>query len=154
MLKGATLVGHSLNNDLKALMLDHPRKHTRDTGKYPPLMKAPAPGRKPRPRALRHLAREQLGMVIQDGQHSPVDDARAALYVYHKHRKEWERGIASGTMRKSVAVQQSLRKAVRESLEARAVSGAAARSARLGRGKGQVKVALEVASQRGGTKLN
>ena len=33
LLLGATLVGHSLNNDLKALLLDHPRKDTRDTGK-------------------------------------------------------------------------------------------------------------------------
>ena len=25
--------------------------------------------------------------VGQEGEHSPVDDARAALYLYHKHRK-------------------------------------------------------------------
>ena len=25
--------------------------------------------------------------ILQEGEHSPVDDARAALYLYHKHRK-------------------------------------------------------------------
>lgn len=38
-------------------------------------------------RALRHLAAEQLGLTIQEGEHSPVDDARASLYLYLKHRK-------------------------------------------------------------------
>lgn len=38
-------------------------------------------------RALRHLASEVLGLSIQEGEHSPVDDARAALYLYLKHRK-------------------------------------------------------------------
>lgn len=47
-------------------------------------------------RALRHLASEELGLVIQEGEHSPVDDARAALYLYMKHRKEWERWMAQG----------------------------------------------------------
>ncbi len=56
-------------------------------------------GRKLRPRALRHLAQEQLGLTIQAGEHNPVDDARAALYLYLRHRKvgagggacqEWE----------------------------------------------------------------
>lgn len=50
-------------------------------------MRKPGVGRKPKPRALRHLAAEQLGLVIQEGEHSPVDDARAALYIYQKHRK-------------------------------------------------------------------
>ena len=38
-------------------------------------------------RALRHLAAEQLGLTIQEGEHSPVDDAWASLYLYLKHRK-------------------------------------------------------------------
>ena len=50
-------------------------------------MRATAPGRRPKPRALRHLAAEQLGLAIQAGEHSPVDDARAALYLYQKHRR-------------------------------------------------------------------
>ena len=44
-------------------------------------------GQKAKPRSLRHLAEDELGMSIQAGEHSPVDDARSALYVYQKHRK-------------------------------------------------------------------
>ena len=42
-------------------------------------------------RALKELAAEHLGLEIQHGEHSPVEDARAALYLYQKHRSEWER---------------------------------------------------------------
>jgi hypothetical protein len=42
-------------------------------------------GGKRKPRALRHLAEQELGLIIQQGQHSSVDDARAALYLYQKH---------------------------------------------------------------------
>jgi hypothetical protein len=34
-------------------------------------------GGKRKPRALRHLALQELGLVIQEGEHSSVDDARA-----------------------------------------------------------------------------
>jgi hypothetical protein len=33
LLKGRTLVGHAITNDLTALLLDHPRKDIRDTAK-------------------------------------------------------------------------------------------------------------------------
>ena len=46
-----------------------------------------AQGSKLRPRALRLLAQEQLGLSMQGGEHNPVDDARACLYLYLKHRK-------------------------------------------------------------------
>lgn len=65
LLKGRVLVGHALENDLSALLLDHPRKDIRDTARFPPLMRSPAPGRKLKPRALRHLAAEELGLDIQ-----------------------------------------------------------------------------------------
>jgi RNA exonuclease 4 len=45
-----------------------------------------AEGRKPRPQALRTLAALQLGLEIQQGEHSPVDDARCAMYLYLRHR--------------------------------------------------------------------
>ncbi|KAF5827595.1 hypothetical protein DUNSADRAFT_362, partial [Dunaliella salina] len=63
--QGRLLVGHGLSNDLKAMMLDHPRKDTRDTARYLPFMHSPAPGRKHKPRALRVLASEILGLDIQ-----------------------------------------------------------------------------------------
>ncbi|EIE23882.1 Exonuclease, partial [Coccomyxa subellipsoidea C-169] len=87
MFKGRVVVGHAITNDLTALLLSHPRKSIRDTARFPPLMRATAPGRRPKPRALRQLALEHLGLTIQEGEHSPVDDARAALYLYQKHRK-------------------------------------------------------------------
>lgn len=42
-------------------------------------------GGKRRPKALKQLAQQELGLTIQEGQHSSVDDARAALYLYQKH---------------------------------------------------------------------
>mmetsp|Transcript_35362 Transcript_35362/g.89142 ORF Transcript_35362/g.89142 Transcript_35362/m.89142 type:complete len:311 (+) Transcript_35362:507-1439(+) len=96
LVKGRLLVGHAIHNDLQALQLSHPHKLIRDTAKYPPLMRVVHNGkRKPKPRALRKLAAEQLGFEIQAGEHSPVDDARCALYLYHKHRKEWEKWLRS-----------------------------------------------------------
>ena len=71
----------------QVLLLDHPRRLVRDTAHWPPLMWCTAAGRKPKPRSLRSLALERLGLVIQSGEHSPVDDARAALYLYHRYRK-------------------------------------------------------------------
>lgn len=41
--------------------------------------------------SLKRLASAELGMEIQVGEHSPVEDARAALYLYQKHRDAWER---------------------------------------------------------------
>ena len=78
---------HISSGPPQALLLGHPAKAVRDTARFPPLMLPRRPGGKARPRALRALAAEQLGLTIQEGEHSPVDDARAALYLYHKHRK-------------------------------------------------------------------
>jgi hypothetical protein len=36
-------------------------------------------GSKLRPRKLKHLVSEQLGVEIQTGEHEPAEDARAAL---------------------------------------------------------------------------
>ncbi|WIA19162.1 hypothetical protein OEZ85_003808 [Tetradesmus obliquus] len=91
LLQGRTLVGHGLSKDLRVLMLSHPRKAIRDTAKFPPFMFSK--GGKRRPRALRHLALQELGLVIQEGEHSSVDDARAALYLYQKHASAWERAL-------------------------------------------------------------
>ena len=60
---------------------------TRDTATYPPLMMSVGKGQKAKSRSLRHLAETELGLSIQAGEHSPVDDARSTLYLYHKHRK-------------------------------------------------------------------
>ena len=84
MLKSRILVGHGLENDLAALLFHHPTRMTRDTARYAPLMRAPGV-----PHALRFLAQRELGVKIQHAEHSPVEDARAALFIYQMHRKEW-----------------------------------------------------------------
>ncbi|XP_010675445.2 uncharacterized protein LOC104891447 [Beta vulgaris subsp. vulgaris] len=87
LIKGKVLVGHALRNDLKALLLSHPRKDMRDTSEYQPFLK------ESHRKALRHLAAEFLGVQIQNGEHCPVEDARAAMLLYQKHKKEWERSV-------------------------------------------------------------
>ncbi|CAN0430427.1 unnamed protein product, partial [Hapterophycus canaliculatus] len=73
ILEGKVLVGHALHNDLKALMMSHPQRATRDTATYRPYQKAHGKaGGKLRPRSLKLLAQEHLDRSIQAGQHSPV----------------------------------------------------------------------------------
>jgi len=82
-------VGHAVFNDLKALLLPHPRLQTRDTqyhaGKHK-LLNTKYP-------ALRNLVQQELDITIQGGEHSSVTDARATMAVYRLHRKEWEKGM-------------------------------------------------------------
>lgn len=59
--------------------------------RYPPFTFSK--GGKRRPRALKLLAQQELGISIQEGQHSSVDDARAALYLYQKHAAVWEKAL-------------------------------------------------------------
>lgn len=90
LILGRVLVGHSLRNDFKTLFLSHPKKDTRDTALYPPLHNTNG-----RPRALRHIAEELLGVKIQVEEHCSVQDARAAMYIYQHLKRDWE-----GTMPK------------------------------------------------------
>lgn len=96
LIKGKVLVGHALKNDLTVLMLSHPRTQIRDTASYRPLMRCRKVGDKEkyRPNALRNLAKEQLGITIQDGEHDPGVDARTAMMLYRKCRIEWERSLS------------------------------------------------------------
>lgn len=85
------LIGHGLENDLKALRLVHPPGYLIDTAQLYPHSKG-----LPYRRALRHLVQEHLGTFIQDGGatgHSSLVDARAALdLVKAKARKMTEDG--------------------------------------------------------------
>lgn len=63
-----------------------PRTHVRDTALYAPLMSRHPVSGKLRSRRLRHVVQQELQVDIQQGEHDPGQDARAALYVYHKHR--------------------------------------------------------------------
>lgn len=68
LLKDRILVGHAVHNDLKALLLSHPRPHARDTQLLAHKHKV-SRGRRP---ALRHLVQQELGLTIQSGEHSSV----------------------------------------------------------------------------------
>ncbi|KAL8512125.1 hypothetical protein ACS0TY_018542 [Phlomoides rotata] len=85
MIHGRILVGHALRNDLKALLLSHLKKDIRDTSEYAPFLKDG------RSRSLKNLAAQFLNVEIQNGEHCPVEDARAAMLLYQKNRKQWER---------------------------------------------------------------
>lgn len=98
LLDGRILVGHAIKNDLNALLLGHPTRYIRDTSKYPPyraLSKGKSPG-------LKKLAQELLGIAIQGGQHSSVEDARATMLLFRRDKDGIEREHAKrwGTGRK------------------------------------------------------
>ncbi|XP_011694793.1 PREDICTED: RNA exonuclease 4 isoform X2 [Wasmannia auropunctata] len=86
ILKGRILVGHALKHDLKVLYLSHPRRYWRDTSRYKPFRQI-SKGNTP---SLKRLAHELLGREIQVGEHSSVEDARAAMQLYMLYRNKWE----------------------------------------------------------------
>lgn len=93
LLDGKILVGHAINHDLAALMLGHPKRDIRDTSKHP-AFRAVARGKTP---GLKRLARQILGVEIQGGEHSSIEDARATMLLFrrekesfeHEHLKKW-----------------------------------------------------------------
>lgn len=89
LIKNKTLIGHAISTDLKVLLLDHPRKHIRDTAKYKPFQQRLST----KYPSLKRLSSEILSISIQTGEHSSVEDARATMQLYHVHRKEWEKSI-------------------------------------------------------------
>ena len=71
-------------------------KDTRDSALYPPFSKRNYNGNlfgRSGARRLKHLAKEHLGVQIQDGRHDPAEDARSSLYIYKKFQKEWDTWI-------------------------------------------------------------
>jgi len=69
ILKDRIIIGHSIHYDLKALLLNHPHKMIRDTSLYH-VFRQHARGRTP---SLKKLAQEELGLTIQEGEHSSVN---------------------------------------------------------------------------------
>lgn len=86
LLQGRIVVGHDLRHDLEVLILDHPRKDIRDTARFSGFKKY---GHGPKP-ALRVLAREILGVEIQSGQHSSIEDARVAMLLFRKYKPAFD----------------------------------------------------------------
>lgn len=90
ILEGRILVGHAVRNDLEALLLSHPRSDIRDTARHPPFRRL-AGGSSPQ---LKILASEILGIEIQNGAHSSVEDARVTMLLFQREKEAFEREIA------------------------------------------------------------
>ncbi len=86
LIQNKIVIGHSLRNDFKALMLSTSRKLYRDTSFYPPF-RTLAEGKSP---SLKLLAAHVLGVQIQEGVHDSVEDARIAMLLYRAVKKDWE----------------------------------------------------------------
>ncbi|KAL2070480.1 hypothetical protein VTL71DRAFT_13506 [Oculimacula yallundae] len=82
ILQDRVLIGHAIKNDLAAMMLGHPRKDIRDTSRYSGFRKYNG-GRIP---SLKKLAKELLGVDIQGGEHSSIEDARATMLLFRRHK--------------------------------------------------------------------
>ena len=91
LLKGRVLVGHSIKNDLKVLFLTHPKKMIRDTSVYKPFRSA-FNGKTP---SLKNLSARMIGVSVQEGEHSSVQDAQATMRLYTMFKKDWEREIVN-----------------------------------------------------------
>ncbi|KAL8790384.1 MAG: hypothetical protein Q9195_006402 [Heterodermia aff. obscurata] len=86
LLDGRILIGHSVRSDLDALLLGHPKRDIRDTSRYPGFRQYSA-GRTP---GLKKLAKEVLGIDIQRGQHSSIEDARATMLLFRREKDGFE----------------------------------------------------------------
>lgn len=91
LVKGRVLVGHAVQNDLKALMLQHPHRMVRDTTTFDALRVI---GGQKNP-GLRTLARRVLGIEIQrrNAPHNPVEDARATMAIYRTQKDAWDASL-------------------------------------------------------------
>lgn len=89
LLDGKVLVGHALKNDLTVLLLAHPQRDIRDTARHANFRKL-SMGRSP---ALRKLAKERLGLEIQGGEHSSVEDARATMLLFKLEKDVFEKEV-------------------------------------------------------------
>ena len=99
-LHGKILIGHALENDLKALQISHPWHDTRDSAIYPPFMQdvpdlEDSSKTSLRPRKLKELVKDRLGNNIQElgKAHDPVEDALSALRLYKAERLQWEQFV-------------------------------------------------------------
>jgi RNA exonuclease 4 len=91
LLGGRILVGHAVKNDLDVLILKHDKRLMRDTSKFSKFRALAAkagwtPG-------LKMLAQKLLGVEIQTGAHSSVEDARATMALFRLEKDEFEKEI-------------------------------------------------------------
>jgi len=86
ILKDRVIVGHAIRNDLEAIMLGHPKKDIRDTSRFSGFRKYSG-GKTP---SLKKLAKEILGVDIQGGEHSSIEDARATMLLFRRHKSAFD----------------------------------------------------------------
>ena len=94
LLKNKIIVGHGLENDLRALKIeqDHTWFNIRDSAtQYQPYMRLDQYGQW-RPYRLRDLTWYHLGIVIQERgkPHDSLEDARAAMALYRHAQPNWD----------------------------------------------------------------
>lgn len=102
LIAGKKLVGHALVNDLEVLELSHPRTLLRDTATFMPFRIVKQGGRH-RTAKLKDLCKQELGHTIQEGEHDPYIDARAALELYKKHQADWEQHVVEMRIKRKKA---------------------------------------------------
>lgn len=91
LIANKVLVGHALQNDLEVLRITHPWYNIRDTSTYYSFMRVDHHGMWS-PRRLRDLARQHLGILIQQAgeEHDSLEDACAAMALYKLVQNEWD----------------------------------------------------------------
>ncbi|KAF2631171.1 hypothetical protein BU25DRAFT_407707 [Macroventuria anomochaeta] len=91
LLGGRILVGHAVKNDLDVLILKHDKRLIRDTSKFSKFRQlATKAGWTP---GLKMLTQKLLGVEIQTGAHSSVEDARATMALFRLEKDEFEKEI-------------------------------------------------------------
>ncbi|QDS73287.1 hypothetical protein FKW77_005137 [Venturia effusa] len=86
LLNGRILVGHAIKNDLTVLQMAHPKRDIRDTSRHPPFREV-SQGRTP---SLKKLASQLLGLEIQQGHHSSVEDARTTMLLFRRYKEAFD----------------------------------------------------------------
>ena len=111
MISGRVVVGHALKNDWEVLGFAHRNDLVRDTATYGPLCK-----RSGKPKRLKKLAAEFLGLQIQTGEHSPSEDAMAALYLYQKFQARWDVALEQRARHKKASKHERREQALKKFL--------------------------------------
>lgn len=94
LIAGRIVVGHALRNDIKVLRLSHPWQDIRDTAVYFKKVWRKQGRRSAVGPKLSVVVAEVLGVdTFQKSAHDSCEDARAALALYKRHRKEWESSL-------------------------------------------------------------
>ncbi|KAF8898823.1 ribonuclease H-like domain-containing protein [Infundibulicybe gibba] len=94
LIEGKILVGHSIWNDLSVLGIPHPAVSTRDVALYQPFRNVLRSSNQPV--GLQTLLWQLMCRRCQEGQHHPLENARASLDLYRSYAEEWEEAISGG----------------------------------------------------------